>query len=139
MTYMYSIMFILLSGSQSNALVFGTSKYASRNKIDFRLQKFLAIVLVGAICQLQSLSRLNYIRFSNVLAIYKVTLLGVITILVDVLWDSTEHQPLLLRVLHMGRSTSMKALRILIQRHTALPSLFWTSCVSTVVMKMQIS
>jgi hypothetical protein len=85
LTYMYSIMFILLSGSQSNALVFGSGIIQASTPlgtpIDFRLQKFLAIVLVGVICQLQSMSRLNYIRFSNVFAIYKVTLLAILTIL----------------------------------------------------------
>lgn len=84
MTYMYSIMFTLLSGSQSNALVFGSgiiqASTPPRIQIDFRLQKFLAIVLVGAICQMQSMSRLNYIRFSNAFAIYKVTLLTILTI-----------------------------------------------------------
>lgn len=84
-TYLYSIMFILLSGSQSNALVFGAGVIQASTPlgtpIDHRLQKFFAILLVGGVCQLQSLSRLNYIRFSNLFAIYKVTFLSVLTIL----------------------------------------------------------
>jgi hypothetical protein len=85
MTYMYSIMFILLSGSQSNALMLGSGIIQASTppgtQIDFRVQKLLAIVLVGVICQMQSMSRLNYIRFSNAFAIYKVTLLTILTIL----------------------------------------------------------
>ena len=85
MTYMYSFMYIFLSGSQANALVFGAgiiqASTTPGTPIDYRLQKFLAIVLVAVICQLQSMSRLNYIRFSNVFAIYKITFLSVISIL----------------------------------------------------------
>jgi amino acid transporter len=85
MTYMYSIMFIFLSGSQANALVFGASVLGASTpdgtEVDYRLQKFFAILLVGTVCQLQALSRINYIRFSNVFAIYKVAFLSVLTII----------------------------------------------------------
>ena len=49
--------------------------------IDQRLQKFFAILLVAVICQLQSFSRVNYVRFSNLFALYKIILLSIITIL----------------------------------------------------------
>ena len=85
MAYAYSFMYILLSGSQSNALIFGSGIIQASTPpgtpVDYRLQKFLAIVLVASVCQFQSFSRLNYIRFSNTFAIYKVTLLLILTVL----------------------------------------------------------
>ena len=85
MTYMYSIMYVLLSGSQANALIFGQSVLQASTpegtKVDQRLQKLFAIFLVGIVCQLQSLSRLNYIRFSNVFAVYKLAFLSLVTVL----------------------------------------------------------
>jgi hypothetical protein len=85
MTYMYSIMYVLLSGSQANALIFGQSVLQASTPqgtaVDHRLEKLFAILLVGIICQLQALSRLNYIRFSNVFAVYKLVFLSLVTIL----------------------------------------------------------
>jgi hypothetical protein len=85
MTYMYSIMYVLLSGSQANALIFGQSVLQASTPegtaVDHRLEKLFAILLVGIICQLQALSRLNYIRFSNVFAVYKLFFLSLVTIL----------------------------------------------------------
>jgi amino acid transporter len=78
-------MFVLLSGSHANALVFGsavlTASTPAGTSVDFRLQKFFAILIVAAVCLFQSFSRLNYVRFSNIFAIYKITLLTIITIL----------------------------------------------------------
>jgi hypothetical protein len=85
MTYTYSIMYVLLSGSHANALIFGQAVLIASTPIgtiiDQRLQKFFAILLVGVICQLQSFSRVNYGRFSNLFALYKIILLSIITIL----------------------------------------------------------
>ena len=85
MTYMFSAMFILLSGSQSNALTFGASVLQASSpedvKLDRRLQKFFAVLVVGVVCWLQSISRINYVRFSNIFAIYKVTFLLTLTII----------------------------------------------------------
>lgn len=78
-------MFVFLSGSQANALVFGESVLQASTppgrQIDGRLQKLFGILLVGIVCQLQALSRINYVRFSNVFAAYKICFLTVITII----------------------------------------------------------
>lgn len=85
MTYMYSIMYVLLSGSQANALIFGKAVLMASTSEgtvnDERLQKFFAILLVAVVCQLQSLSRVNYVRFSNCFACYKIALLSIVTII----------------------------------------------------------
>ncbi|OXV09351.1 hypothetical protein Egran_02879 [Elaphomyces granulatus] len=86
MTYMYSIMFVVLSGSHANALVFGSaviraSTPPGTTTTDYRLQKLFATLLVGVVCLFQSLSRLNYIRFSDAFALYKVSFLSAITVL----------------------------------------------------------
>ena len=85
MTYTYSIFFIILSGSQANSLVFGQSVLLAATpegtSLDPRLQKLFAILLIAAICQLQAFSRINYVRFSNLFAVYKITFLSIITIL----------------------------------------------------------
>jgi hypothetical protein len=95
MTYIYSIMYVLLSGRQASALIFGQSILQASTPqgtaIDHRLQKFFAILLVGIICQLQSVSRLNYIWFSNVFAVYKLALLSLMTVLG---WCALGHQRL---------------------------------------------
>jgi amino acid transporter len=78
-------MFILFSGSGSNALIFGASVIQASTPagtpVDHRLQKFFAIVLVATICVLQTLSRMNYIRFCNLFGLYKITFLTVLTVL----------------------------------------------------------
>lgn len=77
-------MFVVVAGSHTNALVFGSSMlYAAApdSPIDQRAQKFLALVLVAAVCLFQTFSRLNYIRFSNLFAMYKVALLSIISII----------------------------------------------------------
>jgi len=81
---MYSIMYVFLSGSHANALVFGgavlTAATPPGTIVDERLQKLFAILLVAIICQLQTFSRINYVRFSNIFAVYKFTFLSFITI-----------------------------------------------------------
>ena len=85
MTYTYSIYYVILSGSQANSLVFGQSVLLASTvegtPLDTRLQKLFAILLVAVICQLQAFSRINYVRFANVFAAYKISFLSVITIL----------------------------------------------------------
>lgn len=85
MTYVYSIMYVILSGSQANALIFGNAVLTASTPdgayIDRRLQKFFAIALVGCICTLQSFSRVNYIRFSNCFVIYKISFLFAIIVM----------------------------------------------------------
>ena len=85
MTYMYSMVFVLLSGSQANAIVFGSAVIMASSSPDAvpdsRLQKFFAIALVGAVCQLQAISRINYVRFSNLFAGYKIIFLCIVTVL----------------------------------------------------------
>lgn len=78
-------MFIVLSGSQANALTFGKAVIIAATPegthIDTRLQKFFAILIIGVVCQLQAFSRVNYVRFNNLFAVYKITLLTFLTIL----------------------------------------------------------
>ena len=85
MTYTYSVIYVILSGSQANALVFGQSVLLASTVegtvLDQRLEKFFAILLVAVICVLQTLSRINYVRFSNIFAAYKITFLSIITVL----------------------------------------------------------
>jgi amino acid transporter len=83
-TYMYSVMFVVLSGSQTNALQFGSSVIIASTspgtKADPRIQKFIAIVIVGVICLFQVYSRSIVIRLNNALAIYKLLLLSFVSI-----------------------------------------------------------
>ena len=85
MTYTYSIFFIVLSGSQANSLVFGQSVLLASTVegtvLDTRLQKLFSILLIAAVCQLQAFSRINYVRFANAFAIYKITFLTIMTVL----------------------------------------------------------
>ena len=85
MTYTYSIFYIILSGSQANSLVFGQSvllaSTAEGTVLDPRLQKLFSILLIAAVCQLQAFSRINYVRFANAFAVYKITFLSIISIL----------------------------------------------------------
>jgi amino acid transporter len=84
-TYMYSTMFVALSGSQANALQFGESVITASTKPgttqDPRLQKFIAIAITGVICLLQVYSRSVVVRFNNVITIYKLLLLSLVTVL----------------------------------------------------------
>jgi amino acid transporter len=84
LTYMYSVMFVVLSGSQANALTFGKAvviaSTPAATKADPRLQKVFAIAIIGVICQLQAFSRINYVRFNNLFAVYKITLLTFLTV-----------------------------------------------------------
>jgi amino acid transporter len=76
-------MFIILGGSQGNAIIFGQAVLTAASPgspQDPRLVKVFAIFLVASVCLFQTFSRMNYIRFSNVFAIYKVVLLTFITI-----------------------------------------------------------
>lgn len=82
-SYCYGIMFLLLGGSQANAIVFGQAVLtiaSPGNPQDPRLVKANAIFLVACICTFQTFSRINYIRFSNIFAIYKVLLLTFVTV-----------------------------------------------------------
>ena len=85
MTYTYSIFYIILSGSQANSLIFGEAVLfaatAEGSALDLRLQKLFAILLIAAVCQLQALSRINYVRFANIFAVYKITFLSIVSIL----------------------------------------------------------
>jgi amino acid transporter len=82
--YMYSFMFVVLSGSQANALSFGKAVIIANTeegtRIDDRLQKVFAIVIIGIVCLLQAYSRVNYVRFNNLFALYKIVLLTFLTI-----------------------------------------------------------
>lgn len=81
---MYSIMFIILSGSQGNALIFGQAVLVASTPagtpIDPRLQKLIAILIVTFVCQFQAYSRISYVLFNNIFAAYKILLLSFITI-----------------------------------------------------------
>ncbi|KAK3356354.1 amino acid permease-domain-containing protein [Lasiosphaeria hispida] len=82
-TYLYGVMFVLLGGSQANAIIFSQAALTAASPgspQDPRLVRAFAIFLVASICLFQSFSRINYIRFSNAFAIYKVLLLTFITI-----------------------------------------------------------
>lgn len=85
MTYTYSIFYIILSGSQANSLVFGQSVLLASTVegtvLDPRLQKLFAILLIAAVCLLQAFSRINYVRFANAFAVYKITFLSIVSIL----------------------------------------------------------
>ncbi len=85
MTYTYSIFYIILSGSQANSLVFGQSVLLASTPegtvLDPRLQKLFSILLIAAVCQLQAFSRINYVRFANAFAVYKITFLSIVSIL----------------------------------------------------------
>ena len=84
-TYLYAVMFIALSGSHPNALTFGAAVFAASTPdgtpVEPRLQKLFAVIIISAVCLFQSFSRLNYIRFSDIFALYKVFLLTLITIM----------------------------------------------------------
>ena len=85
MTYTYSIFFVVLSGSQANSLVFGQSVLLASTvegtAQDPRLQKLFSILLIATVCLLQAFSRINYVRFANVFAAYKITFLSIVSIL----------------------------------------------------------
>ena len=77
-------MYVFLSGSHANALVFGgavlNASTPPGTPADYRLQNLFAILLVALVCQLQTFSRINYVRFSNLFAVYKIFLLSFVTI-----------------------------------------------------------
>ncbi len=76
-------MFVILGGSQANAIIFGQAVLTAAspgNPQDPRLIKAFALFLVAFVCMFQTFSRINYIRFSNIFAVYKVVLLTFITI-----------------------------------------------------------
>jgi L-asparagine transporter-like permease len=81
---MYSVMFVVLSGSLANTLTFGKAVVIAATPagtmVDPRLQKVFAIAITGVICQLQAFSRINYVRFNILFAIYKITLLTFLTV-----------------------------------------------------------
>ena len=85
MTYTYSIFYVVLSGSQANSLVFGQSVLLASTVegtvLDPRLQKTFSILLIAAVCLVQAFSRINYVRFANVFAVYKITFLSIVSIL----------------------------------------------------------
>jgi amino acid transporter len=77
-------MFVVLSGSQANALSFGKAVIIANTDegtlIDDRLQKVFSIAIIGIVCLLQAYSRINYVRFNNLFALYKILLLTFLTI-----------------------------------------------------------
>lgn len=77
-------MFVILSGSQANALSFGKAVIIANTSegahIDTRLQKAFAIAIIGIVCLIQAYSRVNYVRFNNIFAVYKILLLTFLTI-----------------------------------------------------------
>ena len=85
-TYMFASMFILVGGVQANALTFGKevilagSETGAGTAVDPKLQKFFAVIIVTFVCQLQAFSRSIYIRMSNILALFKVSSLVVISV-----------------------------------------------------------
>lgn len=85
LTYAYSYMFVILAGCQFNAIIFSGAVFRMctppNTPKSYRLQKFIGIVLISAVCVLQSYSRMNYVRFSNFFALYKVLLLTAISII----------------------------------------------------------
>ncbi|KAF2733876.1 hypothetical protein EJ04DRAFT_494500 [Polyplosphaeria fusca] len=82
--YMYSFIFVVLSGSQANALSFGKAVIIANTSegapIDSRLQKTFSIAIIGIVCLLQAYSRINYVRFNNLFAVYKILLLSFLTV-----------------------------------------------------------
>ena len=85
-TYMFATMFVLIGGVQANALTFGReviiagSRARPGDPVDPRLQKFFAVMIVTFVCQLQAYSRSIYIRLSNILALFKISSLVIISI-----------------------------------------------------------
>jgi len=77
-------MFVVLSGSQANALSFGKAVIIANTPegthIDDRLQKVFSIAIIGIVCLIQAYSRIGYIRFNNLFAVYKILLLTFLTI-----------------------------------------------------------
>jgi L-asparagine transporter-like permease len=76
-------MFIILGGSQANAIIFGQAVLTAASPDspqDPRLVKTFAIFIVASVCLFQTFSRINYIRFSNLFALYKVVLFAFITL-----------------------------------------------------------
>ena len=83
-TYMYAIMFTILSGSQGNALSFGAAVQIAASPgapvVNGGLQKLLAIALVGLVCLAQAYSRGFNVLLSNAVALYKILLLVFISV-----------------------------------------------------------
>jgi amino acid transporter len=75
---------VAMAGSQGNALTFGSSVILASTKpgtkIDSRLRKVFAILIVGLVCLLQAYSRSVVVRLNNFIAIYKILLLSVFTV-----------------------------------------------------------
>jgi amino acid transporter len=78
--YMYSIMFVCLSGSHANSLQFGasviTASTSPGTEVDFRVQKLIAIALVSVVCLIQAYSREVILRLNDLIAWYKVLVLS---------------------------------------------------------------
>ena len=76
---MYAIMFTTLSGSQGNALAFGsavqTAATSAHPVVSHGLQKLLAMVVVGLACLAQAYSRSLNVQLSNAVALIKILLL----------------------------------------------------------------
>jgi hypothetical protein len=75
-TYIFSAMFILLNGVQSNTLQMGKEIIIANSPTDTnvsdQLEKFFAIMIITFVCQLLAYSRSIYIRIGNILALLKV-------------------------------------------------------------------
>jgi hypothetical protein len=83
-TYMYAIMFVILSGSQANALSFGESILIActpeGTPVNGSAEKILAILIVGVICLAQAYTRKVNILLSNAIAAFKILVLLFISV-----------------------------------------------------------
>ena len=81
---MFATLFVLFGGVHVNAMTFAREVILAGSPVgaavDPTLQKFFAIVIVTFICQLQAFSRYINVYFSNALALFKVLLLGFISV-----------------------------------------------------------
>ncbi|MCJ1399377.1 hypothetical protein MMC11_002579 [Xylographa trunciseda] len=78
-------MFVIANGVHNNALIFAKEVLLAGSNgddpINTNLQKFLAIVIVTFVCQLLAFSRFIYIKISNLIAIFKISVLCFIVLL----------------------------------------------------------
>ena len=81
---MYAIMFTCLSGSQGNALAFGSAVQVAampdKPVINYGLQKLLGVALVGLVCLCQAYSRGFSVNLSSFVGVFKILLLSFISV-----------------------------------------------------------
>lgn len=84
LTYIFSTFFVIINGLQANALQFGQYAILASaphlTSVNHELQKFLAIVVITFVCQLNSYSRSLYINVANMLALVKILSLAFISV-----------------------------------------------------------